>query len=133
MQPLDASPRALLVACLAQPDLLQHADQQLVHVVLDTARRLYELAVPGSCQSFAFCADMKKACYLNRWLNTITHVEYLGTSDIVDRHNPRSQNYSNFYLQNCLTNNFEISQDAVRYHGPFLQISVKFEKRLLLK
>lgn len=41
-----------------QPNLLQHAHQQLVHVVLDAARRLDELALSGLGQTFALCFNM---------------------------------------------------------------------------
>lgn len=50
--PLAVVVLLLLVPRLAQPDLLQHADQQLVHVVLDTARRLDELTLPRARQLF---------------------------------------------------------------------------------
>lgn len=42
----------LLVPGLAQTNLLQHAHQQLVDVVLDAAGRLDELALPRACQLF---------------------------------------------------------------------------------
>lgn len=39
----------------AQPDLLQHADQQLVHVVLDAAGGLDEFRVARRGEGFSFC------------------------------------------------------------------------------
>lgn len=45
----------LLVAGLAEPNLLEHAHQELVHVVLHTAGRLDELAFPRCRQQFPLC------------------------------------------------------------------------------
>lgn len=45
VQAFHAAFRSLLLARLTQPDLLQDAHQQLVHVVLDATGRLDELAV----------------------------------------------------------------------------------------
>lgn len=44
--PLAALPFQLLVTILPEPDLLEHAYQKLVHIVLDTAGRLDEFALP---------------------------------------------------------------------------------------
>ena len=45
----------LLVPGLFQTDLLQDADQQLVHVVLDATGRFNELDIPRLRQSFSLC------------------------------------------------------------------------------
>lgn len=82
----------------------------LCWIPLDVSMNLQSLEAARALPSAQI---WNKSFYLNRWFNTITHVEYSGTSDIVDRYNPRSQNNRKFYLQNCLTNNFEILQDAV--------------------
>lgn len=44
---------SFFVPALPQPDLLEDAHEQLVHVVLDPARGLYEFAVAGDRQRFA--------------------------------------------------------------------------------
>lgn len=44
--PLATLPFQLLVTILPKPDLLEHAYQKLVHIVLDTAGRLDEFALP---------------------------------------------------------------------------------------
>lgn len=46
--PLEGFLLLFPVAVLPQPDLLQDTDQQLIHVVLDAARCLDELAVSGN-------------------------------------------------------------------------------------
>jgi hypothetical protein len=40
-----ATQLSLLLSAFPKPDLLQNSDKQLVYVVLDSARCLYELAV----------------------------------------------------------------------------------------
>lgn len=59
----------------------------LCWIPLDVSMNLQSLEAARALPSAQI---WKKAFYLNRWFNTITHVEYLSTSDIVDRYNPRS-------------------------------------------
>lgn len=51
----SAGDRANSCPTYLQPNLLKHTHQQLVHVVLDAARGLDELALPRSSQTFALC------------------------------------------------------------------------------
>ena len=52
---VGAAPLPLPLPRGAQADLLEHADQQLVHVVLDARRGLDVLAVAGGGQRLAVC------------------------------------------------------------------------------
>lgn len=47
--------RQLLITALLQSDLLENANQQFVHIVLDTWRCFYEFAVPWRRQGFPLC------------------------------------------------------------------------------
>lgn len=51
--PLATLSLQLLVAALSKPDLLKHAHQELVHIVLNAAGRLDELALPRGRQLLA--------------------------------------------------------------------------------
>lgn len=61
---LAALTTKLAIPGLAQPDLLEHADEELVDVVLDAARRLDELALARLRQLLALCESQKRGAKL---------------------------------------------------------------------